>query len=311
MQLIGHPSRQLSERARSTPGAIDLTVGEPFYGPPARVLDRLAARLTGGPAGYAPSLGDPALRRSIARYVARIADVAVDPARELLITVGAAEALWLTVLTTTEPGDEVLLPDPAYALYELVIRALDRQPVRVPTDPAAGFALPVAALEHRRTPRARLLIINAPGNPTGAVYDAAAIQALADWTRAAGLTLLHDEVLDFASFAPRHASALAVRGGRDHIVSINSFSKRLGLAGWRVGWLVAPPAIVERAAQAHTLVALAAPAPLQDALADALDHPLDPEHLAQLARGSRDARAAWQRAASPAPRRRRPGSTCS
>jgi aspartate/methionine/tyrosine aminotransferase len=299
--LSSHPSRELSERARDTPGALDLTVGEPYYGPPARVIHSLAGGLAGAPgrpSSYAPAAGEPALRRSIARYVRRVAGADVDPAAEVLVTIGAAEALWLAVFTLTRPGDEVLLPDPAYSLYELVVLALDRRPVRVPTSAGSGFALPVDAVRREATERSRLLIINSPGNPTGAVYDAAAIQALADYTREAGLCLLHDEVLDFATFDGRHASALGVCGGRDHVVSINSFSKRFGLPGWRVGWLVARPGVVDQAAKAHTLFALATPAPLQAALSDALDDPaVEREcraHVANLEAAAREAGRAWQ-----------------
>jgi aminotransferase len=304
MALSTHPSKRLSELARSTPGAIDLTVGEPFYGPPRSALARLRAEIEArgeGPWPYTDAAGHPSLRRAIASYVARRTGVEVDPDREVLVTIGAAGALSLAVFTLTAPGDEVLLADPTYMLYERIVLAHGRRPVRIRTSPARGFALAAADVLSAIGPRSRVLVVNSPENPTGAALDTQAMRALVDLTSARGLVLVHDEVLDFARLHGAHVSALSVAAGaRNGVLSVNSCSKRFGVTGWRVGWMVGPPPILREATKAHTLFSLACPSPLQVALAEPLADPSVDRELSEKAReldaGAAIATSAWESA---------------
>lgn len=271
-ELEPHASRRLSEAVAGDPQAIDLTVGYPYFGPPAELRERLRATLAGAEPGarlacdlYAPGRGSEQLREAIARLYGEKGEV--DPGCEVLVTNGAAGALTAALLATTEPGNEVLLPDPCYTLYEPLVRTLGRAARRVATSEEAGFALSPAALLESTGERSRAVIVNSPGNPTGSLYTETGLRALAEAAASANLVLLSDEVMDcFAGAA--HVSVRRI--APESSVVVNSLSKRFGMTGWRVGWLVAAPDVVEQATKAQTFTTLAVNHPVQDAAAAAL-----------------------------------------
>lgn len=274
--LLPHASKRISELVRQRDNAIDLTVGESRFGPPQCVVDALIAALEDHgtkPWPYAAAAGDAALRQSVAQYVGRATNIAIDPSAEVVITNGAAEAIWLTVFAMTAPGDEVILGDPAYALYEGSVRALGRKPVRVRSRRDEFGEVSVADVERSLTARTKLLVLNSPENPTGTVYRPNTIRELAALCTDRNIYLAHDEVFDFMTYDAPHLSALAATTNRERILSINSISKRFGLTGWRIGWLIAAPTCARELAKAHTFLSLACPAPLQRALVSALAAP--------------------------------------
>lgn len=286
-----HPSKAISDAVAGDPEIVNLTVGEPGYGPPDRFLEAVRARLAirgeDPPPDYnryAHSRGVPALRRAISEYYGRRYDLTVDPDRHVLVTHGGAEAIWLTVFALTAPGDEVLIPDPGYMLFEPITRMLGRRPVRVPTRAEAGFVLTPAALEPYAGARSRLLILNSPANPMGTLYDRASLEALAAWARERRLHVLHDEVFDSTVFAGEHTPALGLVPDGEHVILVNSFSKRFGMTGWRLGWLVGGEAVVATAAKAHTLMTLATGTLMQQAAAETLNDPACLHEVADHAR---------------------------
>jgi aspartate/methionine/tyrosine aminotransferase len=270
--LEPHASRRLSEAVAGDPDAIDLTVGYPWFGPPAELRERLREVLAEAEPGarlacdlYAPGRGTEELREAIARLYGEEGEV--DPEREVLVTNGAAGALAAALLAMTEPGDEVLLPDPCYTLYEPLVRCLGRDARRVATSEGTGFALSPEALTESAGPRSRAVIVNSPGNPTGSLHTESRLRSLAEAAASAGLVVLSDEVMDcFAGTA--HVSLRSI--AREDSVVVNSLSKRFGMTGWRVGWLVAVPDVVEQATKAQTFTTLAVSHPVQVAAAAAL-----------------------------------------
>ncbi len=269
-----HPSKRISDAVAANPDVVNLTVGEPSFGAPAAFLDRLSALVAGDrgdPAGdynrYAHSRGVPALRRAIAASYQHRYGLAVDPDTQLLVTHGAAEAIWLTVFTLTNPGDEVLMTDPCYMLYEPITVSLGRRPVRLPTAAGGGFRLSPGQVEEAAGDRARLLLLNSPNNPTGCVYDAGTLAALHDVAAARGLTVMHDEVFDDYSYDGAHIPAMAMDPRAESTVMVNSFSKRYGMTGWRLGWMLATTAVVAEATKAHTYLSLSLGTAIQEAAA--------------------------------------------
>lgn len=273
-----HPSKRISDQVADDPSIINLTVGEPLYQPPAALGAALISRLQHDASGersayhrYADSRGTAALRRAIAERYHRLYQASVDPDLKLLVTNGAAEAIWLAVFSLTNPGDEVLIPDPAYMLYEPIVLALGRQPVRIPTSVGNKFCLELNGVEKALTPKTRLLILNSPANPTGVVYDGSLLAALGRLTEASGVYVLHDEVFDRCVFEGKHTPLQVLMPEATHLVTVNSFSKTFGMTGWRLGWMMASPEVIMQAAKAHTYSCLAVSTLVQEAASDMLN----------------------------------------
>ncbi|MDY7091397.1 MAG: pyridoxal phosphate-dependent aminotransferase [Acidobacteriota bacterium] len=275
-----HPSKKISDAIAGDPTIVNLTVGEPGYGPPAVVLDRLVARLgerTEDPSPsydrYTHSRGLPALRQAIAGYYRRRYDLEVDPDSEVLVTNGGAGALWLTVFTLTNPGDEVVIPDPCYMLFEPIVKVLGRRPVRIATRPERRFRLDPADFEAHLSERTKLLMLNSPENPTGTVYDRSTLEELLGIVEDRGIHLMHDEVFDSLFFEGEHVPARLLEPETRRTILVNSFSKRFGMTGWRIGWMLAHPDIVDAATKAHTFQCLAGGTLVQEGAAAGLADP--------------------------------------
>jgi aspartate/methionine/tyrosine aminotransferase len=275
-----HRSKAISDMVLNRPGVVDLAVGDPSWRPPAAVLRRLRQigdepdeAMRSGIHRYAPAQGTEKLRTAIAEYYWRTQGWAVDPSTEILVTHGAAQALWLSIFTLTDPGDKVLLPDPCYLLYEPIATALGRQPVRVPTRPEEGFAIDPDEVARRIDKHTVILMVSSPANPTGSMLDTTTLTRLVEICANAGMFLVHDEVLDRFAYAWPHRSAAAVAPEAGSVMMVNGFSKRFGMNGWRLGWLAGPARAVAAAAKAHTLMSLAANSLGQEICAAALNDP--------------------------------------
>lgn len=280
LSIRPHPSKKISDAIAGDPDIVNLTVGEPGYGPPAVVLDRIAELVEQRPEDPSPtydrythSRGLPALRRAIAGYYRRGHGLEVDPDGELLVTNGAAEALWLTVFTLTEPGDEVVIPDPCYMLFEPIVEVLGRRAVRIPTRPERLFRLAPEDLREHLTDRTRLVMINSPENPTGTVYDRETLAGLLALVEERGIHLMHDEVFDSLLFEGEHVPARLLEPETRRVVTVNGFSKRFGMTGWRLGWMLAEPEVIAAATKAHTFQCLACGTLVQEGAAAGLSDP--------------------------------------
>ncbi|MFI8933371.1 pyridoxal phosphate-dependent aminotransferase [Streptomyces sp. NPDC053474] len=276
--LAPHSSKRISEYVQRHPGTIDLTVGLPSFGPPRSFGERLAV-LSNSPGEsarpedqYAHSRGAIELRAAIAQIYRSEQGIDLDPDTQLLVTNGAAGALWIAVLTVTEPGDEVLLADPAYMIYPPMIELLGRRVVRIPTSAADGFALRVPDLRKHLTARSRVILVNSPGNPTGRVTGGGELADLCTFAAEHGLYVVHDEVLDRFAYGIEHRSVAALEH-HGHGIAVNSLSKRFGMSGWRIGWMAGSPAVIAEAAKAHTFFMLAVSHAGQLAAAAALRDP--------------------------------------
>ena len=263
---------EMSALAAET-GAINLGQGFPDTDGPPEVLDAAVDAIRSGQNQYPPGRGVPALRDAIARHQQRWYGLTYDPDTEVLVTAGATEAIAAACLALCEPGDEVVVLEPAYDSYQASIAMAGATPVFVTLHPP-GYRLDVDALRAAVTDRTRLLLVNSPHNPTGTVLDRAELAAIADLAVERDLIVVTDEVYEHLTFDGRaHIPLATLPGMRDRTVTISSGGKTFNTTGWKVGWLCAPPALVTAVTTAKQFLTYVNAGPFQPAIAAGLDLP--------------------------------------
>jgi aspartate/methionine/tyrosine aminotransferase len=232
-----------TELAASGADVVRLEIGQPDWGAPDVAIEAAVRALRDGDAGYAPPSGLPALRAAIA---ARSAErgVPLDPSR-IQVLPGAKPGLYFAAQLLLEPGDEALVPDPGFPIYPSVVRAAGALPVSYPPGDETDFALDPDCIEAALTERTRVVFINAPHNPTGAIIRRTALERLAELALSHGFTIVSDEVYQDLHFEGRQTSLGAFREIADRTILVDSLSKRFGMTGWRLGWAVVPEHLVE------------------------------------------------------------------
>ncbi|MFW5678756.1 MAG: pyridoxal phosphate-dependent aminotransferase [Pseudomonadota bacterium] len=228
-----------AEQRRAGRVILDLGVGDPDFATPPMIVEALHRSLAEGRTHYAPAEGEPALRRAVADHARDTLGAAVDPA-QVHVFPGAQAALFASLMVTVAPGDEVIVLEPVYTTYPRCILAIGAVPVPVQLAPETDFALDVGRIEAAVTPRTRAVMVNSPGNPSGAVFDDASLAALTQLCRARGLWLISDEVYGGLMLDGVHRSPLATAAGPDCTIVVNSLSKSHAMTGWRIGWAIAP-----------------------------------------------------------------------
>ncbi len=233
---------------------IALGRGDSDFHTPAHIVEAAKAALDDNQHHYTGPTGIPPLREAIAadlgsRYGL---DYGSD---EILVTAGAQEAIMLTMLGLCSPGDEVLITSPRFTTYDTAVRLCGGTPVPVPTWERDDFALDVAEIEARITPRTRMFVLVSPNNPTGAVTPPDAIRAIAELAIRHDLVIVADEIYGRMIYAPNeHLSIATLPGMRERTVTLNGFSKTYAMTGWRIGYLAAPTDLVEMLTEPrHTL----------------------------------------------------------
>ena len=232
--------REVMELAWRDPGAIHLEVGEPDFPTPEHVVEAAHRAARTGLTRYAPNAGLPELREAVAEKVARRNGYRARP-EQVVVTQGGIQALYLTLRALLEPGDEVLLPDPAWPNYRMIAHLLGARVLSYPLVAEGDFLPRLEDLERLVTPRTRAMLVNSPSNPLGAVVPRGLMEGLLAFARRHGLWFVSDEVYDEVVFDGVFVSAGSVAEPSDRLVSIYSFSKVYAMTGWRVGYLVAPP----------------------------------------------------------------------
>lgn len=269
---------KILERARAMEAqgrsVIHMEIGEPDFPTPEPVIRAGIEALEQGKTHYTPALGLPELRAAIAASYAP--DASVDPAR-VVVTPGASGALQLVFGALVGPGDSVILADPGYPCNRHFVRLFEAEPVAVPVGPEAGYQLTLEAIRQHWRDDTRAVMIASPSNPTGTVVADEEIQAIARFVEERDAVLIVDEIYTRLSYAEHLTSALK---WSDHVCVINSFSKYYGMTGWRLGWLVAPPAMLDAIERLAQNLFIASPTPSQYAALVAFA----PETLAELER---------------------------
>jgi N-succinyldiaminopimelate aminotransferase len=254
-------------------GAVNLGQGFPDEDGPPKMLDAARDAIAEGVNQYPPGIGIPALREAVAAQRKRTFGIDYDPASEVLVTVGATEAIAAAVLGLVEPDSEVILIQPFYDSYSPVVAMAGARRVVVPLVPnGRGFALDIDALRHAVTPRTRALMVNSPHNPTGNVLSAAELAAIAEVAVDADLLVITDEVYEHLVFDEhRHIPLAGFDGMSERTVTISSAAKMFNCTGWKIGWACGPAELLLGVRAAKQYLTYVGGAPFQPAVAHALN----------------------------------------
>ena len=254
-------------------GAVNLGQGFPDEDGPAEMLKIAIDSISNGHNQYPPGLGIPELRRAIAAQRRRHYGIEYDPDSEVLVTVGATEAIAASVLGLVEPGSEVLVIEPFYDSYSPVIAMAGCVRVAVPlVAEGAGFGIDLEGLRGAVTPRTRALILNSPHNPTGAVASDAELRAIAALSIEHDLLVITDEVYEQLVFGVEHLPLAGYPGMAERTVTISSAAKMFNVTGWKIGWACGPAELIAGVRAAKQYLSYVGGGPFQPAVAHALDH---------------------------------------
>lgn len=260
--------------------AINLGQGFPDFSVPEFLVDALHRAMRAGHNQYSPMMGIPLLRQAIAAKIADCYGAQVDPDAEITATSGASEAIFDAVHAVAHAGDEVIVLDPCYDCYEPAIELAGATAVHVPLDPET-FAIDWQRVRDAITPRTRLLMINSPHNPSGAVLTRADLDTLAAILRDTEVLLLSDEVYEHMVFdGAEHASVLAHEELRARSFVVSSFGKTYHCTGWKLGYCVAPRALTVEFRKVHQYNTFCSFTPAQYAIAEMMQQ--HPEHHREL-----------------------------
>ncbi len=261
-------------------GAVNLGQGFPDFPVPQRLVDELDAAMRAGHNQYAPMTGVPALRQAIAEKAKRCYGADVDADAEVTVTSGATEAIFNAIHAVVRPGEEVIVLDPAYDCYEPAIDLAGARAVHVPLDPQS-FAPDWGRVRAAITPKTRLVMINSPHNPSGAMFTDDDMRTLADLLRGTDIFLVSDEVYEHIVFdGRRHESALYYPELRERAFVVSSFGKTYHCTGWKIGYAIAPPALSAEFRKVHQYNVFCTFAPAQHAFAAMIR--AEPEHYERL-----------------------------
>jgi aspartate/methionine/tyrosine aminotransferase len=250
METIGTEGAfAVSARARALEAQgrpmIHLQIGEPDFDTPAHVREAAKRALDDGATHYAPFPGIPELRKAIAEDVTARKGFPADPS-QVFVTVGGKGVMLYAILGLVDPGDEVIVPDPGYPIYESLTRFVGATPVPIPIRMEHEFRLDVEELASLITPRTRLLIINSPANPTGGVLTRADLQRIAELTQEHDLWVMTDEIYGRILYdGAEHVSVASLPGMADRTIVLDGFSKTFAMTGWRLGYAVVPESLKE------------------------------------------------------------------
>lgn len=258
--------RRFFDLVNEKKGAISLGVGEPDFNTPYVGRDRAVKFINKGYTQYSPNGGFLELRELISRYYAERYNVVYDPKTEILVTVGASEAIDLALRAVVSYGDEVLLPDPSYVSYLPCVTMSGAVPVTVPCSAKNGFRLTAEALEQKITDKTKALILPYPNNPTGGIMERADLEAVAKVAKKHDLLVISDEVYSELTYNKTgHVSIASVEGMRERTVVINGFSKAFAMTGWRLGYLLCPHELLNPMYKIHQYTIMCAPTASQHA----------------------------------------------
>jgi aspartate/methionine/tyrosine aminotransferase len=249
MSTIGTESAfEVAARARALEATgrsvIHLEIGEPDFDTPRHVREAAKQALDEGATHYAPFPGIPALRQAIAEDATARKGFEVTPDR-VFVTVGGKGVMLYGIIGLVDPGDEVIVPDPGYPIYESLTRFMGATPVPIPIRMENDFRLDVAELATLITPKTKLIVINSPANPTGGVLTRGDLEAIAELAIRHDLVILADEIYGRILYdGTQHVSIAALPGMAERTIVLDGFSKTFAMTGWRLGYAIVPSALV-------------------------------------------------------------------
>ncbi|MCH2453620.1 MAG: pyridoxal phosphate-dependent aminotransferase [Halobacteriales archaeon] len=254
---------------------IDLSVGEPDFKTPENIVKVAKKSLDSGDHGYTSSKGILELRGSISKYFSSKCELEYGP-EEIIVTPGAKQALFEAIMTIIQEGDEAIVLTPAWVSYEPIISMAGGEITRVDLEPYE-FQLGPAISELKETisSKTKLIVINSPSNPTGAVYSRQALEGVRDLAVDNDVMVISDEIYKEITYAPEYTSMGAIEGMGDRTVTVNGFSKAYAMTGWRLGYMGAPQGLIKQAAKIHSHTVTCATNMVQRAGIEALENTED------------------------------------
>ena len=274
-------------RVAAEHGALNLAQGFPDFEAPDVLKEAACAAIRADVNQYAVTWGTPRFRRALADKYQHFYGMAVDEAREVTVTCGATEAMAAALLAIVNPGEEVIVFEPFYENYGPDAILCDALPVWVPMD--ASQPLDLDRLAAAFKPSTRAIVINTPNNPTGRVFTQAELQAIAELCQRFDVIAVTDEIYEHIRYDGAHIPLAMIDGMRDRTITISGASKTFSVTGWRIGTIIAPPDITGAIRKVHDFLTVGAPAPLQEAVATAMEQ-LGDDYYTTLAAQYRDRR---------------------
>ena len=261
--------RKFFDIVRETQGAISLGVGEPDFVTPWKVRSAAIVSVQRGYTQYTGNRGLPTLLELISKYLQERLGLYYDP-KHILVTVGGSEAIDLALRACIEPGEEVLIPDPAYVSYSPLVGMSDGVAVHVECREEDNFVLKPEYIEKAVTEKTKAIILTYPNNPTGAIMTEEELKAIAEVIIKHDLLVITDEIYAELTYGRKHASIAALPGMKERTVYISGFSKAFAMTGWRMGYVCAPPEIDDAMFKIHQYGIMCAPIMSQYAAIEAL-----------------------------------------
>jgi len=263
--------RKFFDIANTMEGVISLGVGEPDFHTPWQVRSAGIHSLEQSNTRYTSNKGLEILREEIARYTQRKYGVSYDPMTEILVTVGGSEAIDMAIRAITEPGDEIIIPQPSYVCYEPITRLSGGVPVIINTKAENDFKVTPEELKNAMSERTKALILPYPCNPTGGIMEREDLEKLAEVLRGTDIVVISDEIYAELTFDNiRHTSTAAIPGMRERTILINGFSKAFSMTGWRLGYACGPEPLLNEITKIHQYAIMCAPTVSQYAAIEAL-----------------------------------------
>lgn len=260
-------------RVANQTGAVNLSQGFPDFEPPQPLLEALRDTALKGPHQYAVTWGAPNFRQALARKQTRFMGLPIDPETNLVVTCGSTEAMMAAMMAVTNPGDKVIVFSPFYENYAADAILTGAVPVYVPLIPSS-FEINFKALREAFAQKPKALILCNPGNPTGKVFRRDELLEIARLAEEYDTFVITDEVYEHIVYEPhRHTYFASLPGMFERTVSCGSLSKTYSITGWRLGYIIAPPAVIDAARKIHDFLTVGAAAPLQEAAVTALEFP--------------------------------------
>ncbi len=256
-------------------GAVNLSQGFPDFDPPQAILDRLAQVSHEGPHQYAVTWGAQNFREALAKKQSHYMGLPIDPDREIVATCGSTEAMMCAMMTVADPGDKVIVFSPFYENYGADTILSGAEPIYVPLDPQ-DFSFDPEVLEDAFRQRPKALILCNPSNPSGKVFTRAELEIIAALAEKYDAYVITDEVYEHIVYAPhQHTYFASLPGMWQRTLSCSSLSKTYSITGWRLGYIIAPEDIIERAKKVHDFLTVGCAAPLMEAVMPALEFSQD------------------------------------
>ncbi len=257
------PIRRFFEIAATMDNVISLGIGEPDFVSPQPVIDAAVASLNEGLTGYTANRGIRALLEAISARMDHLHGVAYDPLEQIIVTVGVSEALQLSLMALLDEGDEVLIPEPCFVSYGPSTSFCGGVPVFVPTRVENKFRVTAEDLERCITPRTKVVLLQYPNNPTGAVMDHEGMQEIAAVINKHDLFVISDEIygdlIYGEAFDSGHVCVPAFTGLKERTILVGGFSKTYAMTGWRVGYACGPKPLIDAIFKLHQYVIMSAP----------------------------------------------------